>query len=46
MPLIALGRQREVDIWVLGQPGLQNEFQDSRGYTKINPVSKKLKERK
>jgi hypothetical protein len=34
MPLIpALGRQRQVDFWVWGQPGLQNEFQDSQGYT-------------
>jgi hypothetical protein len=33
-PLIpALGRQRQKDFWVLGQPGLQNEFQDSQGYT-------------
>jgi hypothetical protein len=29
-PLIpALGRQRPADFWVRGQPGLQNEFQDS-----------------
>jgi hypothetical protein len=34
MPLIpALGRQRQVGFWVRGQPGLQNEFQDSQGYT-------------
>ena len=34
MPLIpALGRQRQADFWVLGQPGLQSEFQDSQGYT-------------
>jgi hypothetical protein len=34
-PLIpALGRrQRQVDFWVPGQPGLQSEFQDSQGYT-------------
>jgi hypothetical protein len=33
-PLIpALGRQRQVDFWVQGQPGLQSKFQDSRGYT-------------
>jgi hypothetical protein len=31
-PLIpALGRQRQVDFWVRGQPGLQSEFQDSQG---------------
>ena len=34
MPLIpALGRQRQADFWVRGQPGLQSEFQDSQGYT-------------
>jgi hypothetical protein len=34
MPLIpALGKQRQVDFWVRGQPGLQSEFQDSQGYT-------------
>jgi hypothetical protein len=34
MPLIpTLGRQRQVDFWVRGQPGLQSEFQDSQGYT-------------
>jgi hypothetical protein len=34
MPLIpALGRQRQVDLWVWGQPGLQSEFKDSQGYT-------------
>jgi hypothetical protein len=33
-PLIpALGRQRQVDFWVQGQPGLKSEFQDSQGYT-------------
>ena len=29
----ALGRQRQVDFRVQGQPGLQSEFQDSQGYT-------------
>jgi hypothetical protein len=34
MPLIpALGRQRQADFWVRGQPGLQSEFQDSQGYS-------------
>ena len=34
MPLIpALERQRQADFWVQGQPGLQSEFQDSKGYT-------------
>jgi hypothetical protein len=33
-PLIpALGRQRQVDFWVWGQPGPQSEFQDSQGDT-------------
>jgi hypothetical protein len=33
-PLIpALGRQRQADFWVRGQPGLQSEFQDSQGNT-------------
>jgi hypothetical protein len=25
----ALGRQRQADFWIRGQPGLQSEFQDS-----------------
>jgi hypothetical protein len=29
----ALGRQRQADFWVRGQPGLKSEFQDSQGYT-------------
>jgi hypothetical protein len=29
----ALGRQRQADFWVQGQPSLQSEFQDSQGYT-------------
>jgi hypothetical protein len=29
----ALRRQRQVDFWVWGQPGLQSEIQDSQGYT-------------
>jgi hypothetical protein len=34
MPLIpTLGRQRQADLWVRGQPGLQSEFQDSQDYT-------------
>jgi hypothetical protein len=33
-PLIpALGRQRQANFWVWGQPGLQSEFQGSQGYT-------------
>ena len=43
MPLIpALGRQRQVDFWVRGQPGLQSEFQDSQGYTE-KPCLEKTK---
>jgi hypothetical protein len=34
MPLIpALVSQKQVDIWVWGQPDLQSEFPDSQGYT-------------
>jgi hypothetical protein len=43
MPLIpALGRQRQADFWVWGQPGLQSEFQDSQGYTE-KPCLEKTK---
>jgi hypothetical protein len=45
-PLIpALGRQRQSDFWVRGQPGLQSEFQDSQGYTE-KPCLKKPKPNK
>jgi hypothetical protein len=45
-PLIpALGRQRQVDFWVRGQPGLQSDFQDSQGYTE-KPCLKKPKKKK
>jgi hypothetical protein len=41
MPLIpALGRKRQAEYWVWGQPGLQSEFQDSQGYTE-KPCLKK-----
>jgi hypothetical protein len=44
-PLIpALRRQRQVDFWVRGQPGLQSEFQDSQGYTE-KPCLEKPKKR-
>jgi hypothetical protein len=44
-PLIpALGRQRQADFWVQDQPGLQNEFQDSQGYTE-KPCLKKQKQK-
>jgi hypothetical protein len=45
-PLIpALGRQRQADFWVRGQPGLQSEFQDSQGY-KEKPCLEKPKKKK
>jgi hypothetical protein len=45
-PLIpALGRQRQVDFWVQGQPGLQSEFQYSQGYTE-KPCLEKQKKRR
>ena len=31
--ITALGRQRQADFLVQGQPGLQSDFQDSQGYT-------------
>jgi hypothetical protein len=46
-PLIpALGRQRQADFWVRGQPGLQSEFQDSQGYTEKPCLEKKRKLKK
>jgi hypothetical protein len=50
-PLIpALGRQRQADFCVRGQPGLQSEFQDSQGYTEKpsleKPKNKKQKRKK
>jgi hypothetical protein len=40
-PLIpALGRQRQADFWVRGQPGLQSEFQDGQGYTEKHCLEK------
>jgi phenylpyruvate tautomerase PptA (4-oxalocrotonate tautomerase family) len=45
-PLIpALGRQRQADFWVRGQPGLQSEFQDSQGYIE-KPCLEKTKNKK
>jgi hypothetical protein len=44
-PLIpALGRQRQADFWVQGQPGLQSEFQDSQDCTE-KPCLKKPKKK-
>jgi hypothetical protein len=36
----ALGRQRQAALRVLGQPGLQTEFQDSQGYTEKPCINK------
>jgi hypothetical protein len=41
----ALGRQRQIDIWVPGQPGLQSEFQDSQGYTEKPCLEKTNKQK-
>jgi hypothetical protein len=47
MPLIpALGRQRQVDFWVQGQPGLQSEFQDSQDCTEKPCLEKPKKKKK
>jgi hypothetical protein len=46
-PLIpALGRQRQADFWVRGQPGLQSEFQDSQGYTEKPCLEKQTNKQK
>jgi hypothetical protein len=46
-PLIpALGRQRQADFWVWGQPGLQSEFQDSQSYTEKPCLEKPKKKKK
>jgi hypothetical protein len=46
-PLIpALGRQRQVDFLVRGQPSLQSEFQDSQGCTEKPCLEKPKKEKK
>jgi hypothetical protein len=45
-PLIpALRRQRQVDFWVRGQPGLQSELQDNQSYKK-KPCLEKNKQKK
>jgi hypothetical protein len=48
MPLIsALGRQRQLDFRVRGQPGLQSEFPGfTARTTQRNPVSEKKKKKK
>jgi hypothetical protein len=46
MPLIpALGRQKQADFWVWGQPGLQSEFQDSQDYTEKPCLGKEKKQK-
>jgi hypothetical protein len=46
-PLIpALGRQRQANFWVRGQPGLQSEFQVSQGYTEKPCLEKQKKKKK
>jgi hypothetical protein len=46
MPLIpSLGRQRQADFQVQGQPGLQNDFQDSQDYTEKPCLKKTRRER-
>jgi hypothetical protein len=42
----ALRRQRQVDFWVQGQPGLQSEFQDSQDYTEKPCLEKPKKKKK
>jgi hypothetical protein len=42
IPHLGLGRQRQADFWVRGQPGLQSEFQDSQGYTEKPCLKKKI----
>jgi hypothetical protein len=46
-PLIpALGRQRQADFSVRGQPGLQSEFQDSQDYTEKPCLEKQTNKQK
>jgi hypothetical protein len=40
-----LGRQRQANFWVRGQPGLQSEFQDSQDYTEKPCLDKKQKQK-
>jgi hypothetical protein len=47
IPLVPeLRRQRPVDLWVQGQPGLQGEFQDSQGYTEKSYLEGKRKRKR
>jgi hypothetical protein len=38
--------QRQVDFWVLGQPGVKSEFQDSQGNTEKPCLEKPKKKKK
>jgi hypothetical protein len=42
----ALGRQRQADFWVWGQPGLQSEFQDSWDYSEKLCLEKPKRKKK
>jgi hypothetical protein len=45
MPLItALGRQRQAELRIQGQPGLQSKFQDSQGFTEKPCLKDKAKQ--
>ena len=44
IPALGRQRQRQVDFWVRGQPGLQSEFQDSQGHRKT--LSRKTNKQK
>ena len=47
MPLISvLGRLRQADFWVQGQPGLQSELKDIQGYTEKLCLEKTDKQNK
>jgi hypothetical protein len=47
MPVIpALGRQRQADFSVRGQPGLQSEFQDRQNCTEKPCLEKTTEEKK
>lgn len=35
----------QLDLWFVGQPGLHNEFQDSRGYEELPCLLKKNREK-
>jgi hypothetical protein len=39
-----LRRQKQADLWVRGQPGLQSEFQDSQGYKERPHLKNKTKQ--